>query len=70
MEEICDPGNLKRALQRVCQNQGAPGIDGMTVESLPGYLGEHWSQIRTQLLEGSYNPGRLDALRSPSREVE
>lgn len=56
MEEVCDPGNLKRALQRVCQNQGAPGIDGMTIQSLPRYLGEHWSQIRTQLLEGSYKP--------------
>ncbi|HKV11791.1 MAG TPA: group II intron reverse transcriptase/maturase [Thermoanaerobaculia bacterium] len=56
MEEICDPGNLKRALQRVCQNQGAPGIDGMTVQALPRYLGKHWSQIRTQLLEGSYKP--------------
>jgi RNA-directed DNA polymerase len=56
MEEICDPGNLKRALQRVCQNQGAPGIDGMTIQALPRYLGEHWSQIRTQLLEGNYRP--------------
>jgi RNA-directed DNA polymerase len=56
MEEVCEPGNLKRALQRVCQNQGAPGIDGMTVQSLPRYLGDHWSQIRTQLLEGSYKP--------------
>lgn len=56
MEEICDPGNLKRALQRVCQNQGAPGIDGMTVQALPRYFGEHWSQIRTQLLKGSYRP--------------
>jgi RNA-directed DNA polymerase len=56
MEEVCDPGNLKRALQRVRQNQGAPGIDGMTVQELPGYLGAHWSQIRTQLLEGKYKP--------------
>ena len=56
MEEICSPGNLKKALQRVCENQGAPGIDGMTVETLPGYLGDHWSQIRTQLLEGNYKP--------------
>jgi RNA-directed DNA polymerase len=56
MEEVCDPGNLKRALQRVHQNQGAPGIDGMTIQELPGYLGAHWSQIRTQLLEGKYKP--------------
>ena len=56
MEEVCDPGNLKRALQRVCQNQGNPGLDGMTVQSLPGYLGDHWSEIRSQLLEGRYKP--------------
>jgi hypothetical protein len=42
MEEICDPANLKRALQRVCANHGAPGVDGMTVKTLPGYLGDHW----------------------------
>ena len=56
MEEVCSPGNLKRALQRVRENQGSPGIDGMTVQELPGYLGDHWSEIRTQLLEGSYKP--------------
>lgn len=56
MEEICEPANLKRALQRVRQNQGAPGVDGMSVEKLPGYLGDHWSQIRSQLLTGKYKP--------------
>jgi RNA-directed DNA polymerase len=65
MEEICDPGNLKRALQRVCQNQGAPGIDGMTIQALPRYLGEHWSQIRTQLLEGSYRPRAAQRVEIP-----
>lgn len=63
MEEICEPGNLKRALQRVCENQGAPGIDGMTVQSLPGHVGDHWSEIRAQLLEGSYKP-------RPAKRVE
>jgi RNA-directed DNA polymerase len=56
MEEICDPGNLKRALQRVCQNQGAPGIDGMKIQALPGHLGDHWFEVRTQLLAGNYKP--------------
>jgi RNA-directed DNA polymerase len=65
MEEICDPGNLKRALQRVCQNHGAPGIDGMTVEVLPGYLWDHWSQIRSQLLEGSYKPRTIKRVEIP-----
>ena len=65
MEEVCDPGNLKRALQRVCQNQGAPGVDGMSVQRLPAYLGEHWSQIRSQLLDGSYKPRAVKRVEIP-----
>ena len=68
MEEICSPGNLKRALQRVCENQGAPGIDGMTVQALPKYLWDHWSQIRAQLLEGNYKPRAIQRLEIPKPE--
>jgi len=56
MEEICQRENLRRALQRVRQNKGSPGIDGMTVKKLPGYLKKHWPQIREQLLAGNYQP--------------
>jgi RNA-directed DNA polymerase len=65
MEEICDPANLKRALQRVCENQGAPGVDGMTVRRLPGYLGDHWSELRSQLLSGSYKPRAIKRVEIP-----
>lgn len=65
MEEICDPANLKRALQRVCANQGAPGVDGMTVQTLPSYLGDHWSEIRSQLLGGSYKPREVKRVEIP-----
>jgi RNA-directed DNA polymerase len=65
MEEVCDPANLKRALQRVCQNQGAPGVDGMTVQRLPAYLGEHRSQIRSQLLAGNYKPRAVKRIEIP-----
>jgi RNA-directed DNA polymerase len=56
MEEICQRENLKRALQRVRQNKGGPGIDGMTIKKLSGYLKKHWPQIREQLLAGTYQP--------------
>ena len=68
MEEICSPDNLKRALQRVCQNRGAPGVDGMTVQALPKYLGDHWSQIRGQLLEGTYKPRAIQRIEIPKPE--
>jgi RNA-directed DNA polymerase len=63
MEEICERENLKKALQRVKANKGSPGIDGMTVEELPGYLKQHWPVIREQLLKGTYEP-------KPVRRVE
>ena len=63
MEEVCERENLKRALQRVKANKGNPGIDGRTVEELPGYLQPHWPAIREQLLSGTYAP-------QPVRRVE
>jgi len=63
MEEVGERENLKRALQRVKANKGSPGIDGMTVEELSGYLEQHWPAIREQLLSGTYAP-------QPVRRVE
>lgn len=56
MEEICEPENLKKALKRVKENKGAPGVDRMKVEELPKYLRKHWGEIKEQLLSGKYEP--------------
>lgn len=56
LERALERSNMQRALRRVRRNRGAPGVDGMTVEDLPGYLKTHWPTIRGQLLEGSYRP--------------
>src|SRR6201993_924522 len=56
MEAVVERENLKQALARVKRNKGAAGIDGMSVDDLPGYLKEHWPTIRAQLLEGAYKP--------------
>jgi RNA-directed DNA polymerase len=56
LERVLEAGNLRRALQQVRRNQGAPGIDGMTVDDLGGYLRTHWPTIRAALLEGIYAP--------------
>jgi RNA-directed DNA polymerase len=63
MEEVCERGNCLQAYKRVKSNKGSAGIDGMTVEQLPGYLKEHWPAIREQLLSGTYRP-------QPVRRVE
>ena len=33
MEEVCERENLVRAWQRVRENKGAPGVDGMTIDA-------------------------------------
>src|ERR1700760_1995321 len=63
MEVVCERENCLQALRRVKANKGSPGIDGMTVEELPGYLKEHWPALRQQLLAGTYKP-------QPVRRVE
>ena len=56
MEEVCERGNLERAWQRVQSNKGGAGVDGMTINDAKGYLREHWPNIRSHLLEGTYQP--------------
>jgi len=56
LERVLEPHNLRRALHQVRRNQGAPGIDGMTVDDLEAHLKTHWPTIRAALLEGTYVP--------------
>jgi len=56
MESILERKNMKRALKRVVQNKGAPGVDGMTVRQLQRYLKRHLPKIRQALLDGTYAP--------------
>ena len=65
MERILERDNLRRALQRVRQNRGSPGVDGLTVEELPAYLREHGPTIRDQLLAGRYQPSVVTRVEIP-----
>ncbi|WHI47604.1 group II intron reverse transcriptase/maturase [Microbulbifer sp. VAAF005] len=56
MQRILDRNNLFRALQQVSRNQGAPGLDGMTVKQLPEHLKQTWIATRQKVLSSSYRP--------------
>lgn len=68
MERICERENLNRAYKRVKANRGAPGIDGMTVKELYGWIKIHKEALVAALLDGSYapQPVRGQAIPKPS----
>ena len=56
MEAVCERGNLKLAYQRVVENKGAAGVDGIGVAEFKDHLKQHWPTIKAKLLAGSYMP--------------
>lgn len=56
LEAILTRENLKQAVERVEDNKGAPGIDGMKTGELREYLMREWTQIKSELFEGTYRP--------------
>lgn len=63
LDRMLDRNNLRFAYQRVKQNGGAPGIDGVTVIELQAHLWERWETVESELLQGNYKP-------MPVRRVE
>jgi RNA-directed DNA polymerase len=56
MGQVVSPENAQAAMERVMSNRGAPGVDGMTVDELPGWLATNWPALGKSLLDGSYRP--------------
>ena len=56
LERILSTKNVAQAWKQVRANKGAPGIDGVTVESFPDASRKLWPQIRSSLFEGTYAP--------------
>jgi RNA-directed DNA polymerase len=55
-ERILARENLMRAWQRVQANKGAAGCDDVSVPDFPAWARAHWPRIKSQLMEGTYQP--------------
>jgi len=56
METVCERGNLMLAYQRVVENKGAAGVDGIGIAEFKDHLKRHWPAIKAKLLVGEYIP--------------
>ncbi len=65
MEMVCHPQNLEWAYKRVVSNKGAPGIDGMKVSELNKWLFVNKETLRSNLLNGTYNPQPVKRVEIP-----
>lgn len=56
MEQVVERSNLKLAYQRVVENKGAAGVDGLSAPEFKGWLTMHWPSVKKALLEDRYLP--------------
>ena len=56
LERILTSANMEQAWKRVRANNGAPGVDNITIEQFPDHTRSHWKTIRESLMTGSYKP--------------
>jgi RNA-directed DNA polymerase len=55
MGQVLDPENVSRAYEQVKRNDGAPGVDGMSVAAYAEHAAHHWPALRR-----SYGKGPTD----------
>ena len=65
MEAVCERGNLMLAYQRVVENKGAAGVDGIGVTEFKAHLKQHWPTIKAGLLAGTYIPQAVRRVEIP-----
>jgi RNA-directed DNA polymerase len=63
--DVVSSDNMKQAWQQVRANQGAPGIDAMSIEDYPEFARTHWPGIKTSLLDGTYTPAPVKRVEIP-----
>ena len=59
MMKVVADENIWKAIKRVKQNKGAPGVDSMSVDEIDTHFSEHWQSMRGRLLAGTYVPAAI-----------
>ena len=66
LEQIRSRENMLLAWKRVKANQGAAGMDGMSIDAFPACARQHGERIRSALEEGTYRPAAVRRVMIPT----
>lgn len=59
LRQVLTVQNLHRAIRHVKCNKGCCGIDGMEVEELEGYFKSNWTEIKSAIENGTFQPSKV-----------
>lgn len=65
MEEVTNRENLNQAYRQVKANQGAAGVDGMTIAQGAQWIAEHKEELTASLIDGRYQPQPVRGVEIP-----
>jgi RNA-directed DNA polymerase len=69
MEQAVSRANMMAAYVRVVGNEGAAGVDQMTVVDLKPFLVDHWRRIKEDLLADRYQPQTVRGVEIPKPAI-
>lgn len=58
-DKVASPSNLRSAYLKVAENNGAAGVDYVTVDRFSKNCTGHLDKMSTQLMSGDYHPGSI-----------
>ena len=59
LRQVLTPQNLQRAIKQVKRNKGSCGVDGMEVDELDGYFRANWTEIKSAIENGTFQPSKV-----------
>lgn len=65
LEKILEKDNLIGAWKDVKRNNGAPGVDGMTIAEAKDWLNENWKELVETIRKGRFTPKPVRRVRIP-----
>lgn len=70
VEYIVSKASIADAWKKVRSNQGAPGVDHISIEQFPKWGRPKWKAIQKQLLDGAYEPTPVLRVEIPKESGE